>query len=105
MQIFLARAVVLEKDSIEERETRHAGSKFFHRRHSPGVDRVSFSNVVVLCLRPLKKGGEETRGTFLHLFSPPSFYVEEKKNSLYEQHLLIPLLHEDLVELSIARKN
>ena len=78
MQIFLARAVVLEKDSIEERETRHAGSKFFHRRHSPGADRVSFSNVVVLCLRPLKKG-EETRGTFLHLFSPPSFYVEEKK--------------------------
>ena len=63
MQIFLARAVVLEKDSIEERETRHAGSKFFHRRHSPGVDRVSFSNVVVLCLRPLKKGGEEIKTT------------------------------------------
>jgi len=39
------------------------------------------------------------------LFSPPSFYVEEKKNSLYEQHLLIPLFHEDFVELSIARKN
>ena len=79
MQIFLARAVVLEKDSIEERETRHAGSKFFHRRHSPGVDRVSFSNVVVLCLRPLKKEKKHGGHYFLHLFSPPSFYVEEKK--------------------------
>ena len=32
-------------------------------------------------------------------------FPEEKKNSLYEQHLFPPLLHEDLVELSIARKN
>ena len=107
MQIFPARAVVLEKDSIEERETRHAGSKFFHRRHSPGVDRVSFSNVVVLCLRPLKKGEETRRDIIFFIFFllRHFIYVKEKKNSLYEQHLLIPLFHEDFVELSIARKN
>lgn len=79
MQIFLARAVVLEKDSIEERETRHAGSKFFHRRHSPGVDRVSFSNVVVLCLRPLKK--EKKHGGHFSIFFLLLHFMWKKKKT------------------------